>query len=138
MGLEKREGEMLPWRWVIKVGPHRKEPGQQKPGEQKRVEQMGVTRCGWEGPREGPESPEPALGIFPSVCGQQWKPQRESPSYHQGELECTSLNWHKGQLRAPFKEEYVRCDFRPGVGAGSRSHCLQLLFLILSYGFLTK
>lgn len=77
-------------------------------------------------------------GCSPLEEGPQQGAQRERPRCHQAGLKRSSLNWHEEQLRAPFKEEYVNRDFRPGVGAGSRSHCLQLLFLVLSYGFLTK
>lgn len=77
-------------------------------------------------------------GSSPLEEGPQQGTQRESRSCLQAGLKRTSLNWHEEQLRAPFKEEYVNHDFRPGVGAGSCSHCLQLLFLVLSYGFLTK
>lgn len=39
-GGEGNVAELLPWRWVIKLGPHKEEPGQQKPGRQESVEQM--------------------------------------------------------------------------------------------------
>lgn len=138
-GGEGNVAELLPWRWVIKLGPHKEEPGQQKPGRQESVEQMvggGLDMSGRA--KRGTREPRAWTRCSPREEGQQRGSQRESPSYHQGGRERTSLNWHQEQRRAPFKEEYVRRDFRPGVRAGSRSPCLQLLFLVLSYGFLTK